>query len=437
MNSFFAEKKNRYFEDNHTLHVGCEKPHAYFIPYESKESALIQNRAESENFITLCGDWDFIFYNSLSDVPELEDAATLGRVDKINVPRSWQTMLGRGYDTPNYVNITYPIPVDEPYVPDMNPCGLYMRKFFVHPDMLKKKVYINFEGVDSCFYLFINGKPAGYSQVSHASSEFDVTSLLTAGENDVKVLVLKWSDGTYLEDQDKFRYSGIFREVFLLLRDENHIRDIHIKPTLDEKFENGKCSVELDVCGKADVEYSVMSPDGNTIESGKTSDGKFEFSVSSPSLWSDETPVLYSIIFKCGSEYILVKFGFRDFSVIGNVLYINGQKVKLKGVNRHDSHPILGAATPMDHIIRDLDIMKRHNINTVRTSHYPNDPRFYDLCDEYGFYVVDEADLETHGLDFLGNRDIYTDNPDWTEAYLDRAALMFERDKNHADKAIR
>ena len=432
MNSFFAEKKNRYFEDNHTLHVGCEKPHAYFIPYESKESALIQNRAESENFITLCGDWDFIFYNSLSDVPELEDAATLGRVDKINVPRSWQTMLGRGYDTPNYVNITYPIPVDEPYVPDMNPCGLYMRKFFVHPDMLKKKVYINFEGVDSCFYLFINGKPAGYSQVSHASSEFDVTSLLTAGENDVKVLVLKWSDGTYLEDQDKFRYSGIFREVFLLLRDENHIRDIHIKPTLDEKFENGKCSVELDVCGKADVEYSVMSPDGNTIESGKTSDGKFEFSVSSPSLWSDETPVLYSIIFKCGSEYILVKFGFRDFSVIGNVLYINGQKVKLKGVNRHDSHPILGAATPMDHIIRDLDIMKRHNINTVRTSHYPNDPRFYDLCDEYGFYVVDEADLETHGLDFLGNRDIYTDNPDWTEAYLDRAALMFERDKNHA-----
>jgi len=430
MNSYFSEKQNLFFEDNHTLHVGTEKPRAYFIPYHSEASAMAQNRSDSENFVTLSGDWNFIFYNSLSEVPELDEAEAIGRVDRINVPRSWQTALGRGYDTPNYVNVTYPIPVDAPHVPDNNPCGLYFRKFYVHPDMLVKSVYLNFEGVDSCFYLFVNGEFVGYSQVSHMSSEFDVTRFLHAGENDVKVLVLKWCDGTYLEDQDKFRYSGIFREVYLLLRDRTHVRDIHIKPTLSKDFSIGTLTAELDMCGEAEVRFSLLSPEGIVMTTGST-DGLFELHVGSPELWSDELPTLYSLLLSCGSEYILIKFGFRDFSVIGNVLYINGQKVKLKGVNRHDSHPILGAATPMDHIIADLDIMKRHNINTIRTSHYPNDPRFYDLCDEYGFYVIDEADIECHGLDLLGSRDIFTDSDDWTEAYLDRAELMFERDKNH------
>lgn len=430
MNSFFAQKENRFFEDLHSLHVGCERPRAYFIPYHTEESALTNNRAESENFITLCGDWDFIFYKSLADVPEIEDAETIGRVDKINVPRSWQTALGRGYDTPNYVNFNYPIPLDPPFVPDNNPCGLYIRKFFVHPEMLNKKVFLNFEGVDSCFYLFVNGKFAGYSQVSHMTSEFDVTEYLREGDNDLRVLVLKWCDGTYLEDQDKFRYSGIFREAFLLLRDKEYVRDIYVKPTLDEKLENGKCSVELDLCGNCKVEFSLLSPNGKVMTAGST-DGTFEIHVAEPALWSDEAPTLYSLLLHCGSEYILIKFGFRDFSVIGNVLYINGQKVKLKGVNRHDSHPILGAATPMDHIIRDLDIMKRHNINTIRTSHYPNDPRFYSLCDEYGFYVIDEADIETHGLNTVGSWNDFTDGDEWTEAYLDRAERMFERDKNH------
>ncbi len=430
MNAFI--RNGNYYQNPAILHIGCEAPRAYFVPFQSEAVALSGNRDKSHFFRTLSGDWNFTFYPSVNDLPE--DFLDVKATEKLNVPRSWQTMQGRGYDTPNYVNVLYPIPFDPPFVPDANPCGLYTRTLSLHPAMLEKSLYLNFEGVDSCFYLYINGVFAGYSQVSHMTSEFEVTQYLRAGENTVQVLVLKWCDGTYLEDQDKFRWSGIFREVYLLLRDPVHITDIYLHPTLNDAYTRAGCPTEVTVNGEALVEYRLLRPNGMQIESGSIvirEKGSFDFLIDDPELWSDETPSLYTLILKCGSEYIVLRPGFRDIQVKDGVLYFNGQKVKLKGVNRHDSHPHLGSATPVEHMLEDLMIMKRHNVNAVRTSHYPNDPRFPGLCDEYGFYLIDEADIETHGAAVVGCWDIFSDSDEWTSAYLDRAERMFERDKNH------
>ena len=433
MNEFIMNAN--YHQNQNILHVGCEAPRAYFVPYQDEKTACKGNRNASDRFVSLCGDWDFTFYPSIRDLPnDFTAEGFTSDSQKLNVPRSWQTMLDRGYDTPNYVNVVYPIPTDPPFVPDDNPCGLYSRTVKLHPAMLEKTVYINFEGVDSCFYLFVNGQFVGYSQVSHMTSELEVTKYLHAGENLIQVVVLKWCDGTYLEDQDKFRWSGIFREVFLLLRDPVHVTDVYLRQTLNEGYTLGTCSAEIDLGGEAEVRYKLLSPAGMVIDAGKTvinGKGTIETSVDAPWLWSDETPDLYTLLLTCGEETLVFPFGFRDVEIRDGVLYFNGQKIKLKGVNRHDSHPYLGSATPVEHMIRDLMIMKQHNVNTIRTSHYPNDPRFTALCDQYGFYVVDETDIETHGMACVGNWDWLTDSEEWTEAYVDRVARMFERDKNH------
>ena len=427
--------KMKYHKGLDHLHVNCEKPRAYFIPYQSEATASGNNRAKSHNFISLCGDWDFKFYPSSEGITE-EGVLSCEEFGKIMVPRSWQSDLGKGYDTPNYLNVRYPFPVDPPHVPDNNPCGLYRREVFIHKDMLKKQIYINFEGVDSCFYLYINDQFAGYSQVSHMTSEIDITALLHEGVNTVKVLVFKWCDGTYLECQDKFRYSGIFREVFLLLRDKVHITDVYNKIAVDEDLANARINAEISVNGKTTVAYKLISPDGELVENGDVEidgNGEIELSVTAPTLWCDEYPALYALYLVSGTEHICFFVGLKRLEVKGSVVYINGKAVKLKGVNRHDSHPLLGSATPLDHMLEDLYIMKRHNVNAIRTSHYPNDPRFLGLCDKLGFYVVDESDIETHGMSVWGvdNWDMLTDSPEWTEAYLDRAERMFERDKNH------
>ena len=434
MNEFI--KNANYHQDPAVLHVGCEAPRAYFIPYHTEETAMGGNRADSRFVRTLCGTWDFTFYPSTDAVPDFcADGFVPHRIDKMPVPRSWQTFLDRGYDVPNYVNVSYPIPVEPPFVPDDNPCGLYHRTFRVHPEMLKKQIYLNFEGVDSCFYLYINNQFVGYSQVSHMTSEFDVTKYLVAGENDIKLLVLKWCDGTYLEDQDKYRWSGIFREVYLLLRDPVHIADVHVHPVVNATFDKATCLVDLKTTGKAPLSYRFLDPYDAQIFSGHVTvdgEGTLEILVADPMLWSDEAPELYTLLIECGEEVIPLRVGFRDYRVENGVLLVNGQKVKLKGVNRHDSHPYLGAATPLDHMIEDLMILKRHNVNTIRTSHYPNDPRLTALCDAYGFYVIDEADLETHGMAIVGNWDEFSDSDTWAAAYLDRMERMYERDKNRA-----
>ncbi len=418
------------------LHVGCEEPRAYFVPYGNETGAKRNLRAESEFFTSLCGEWDFRYYENESALDDfLSPAFTTAGFDKLTVPMSWQMRHKNGYDTPNYTNVNYPFAVEPPLVPaDRNRCGLYVRSFLMDENELRdREVYINFEGVDSCFYLFVNDNFAAYSQVSHMTSEINITKYLRAGENTLKVLVFKWCDGSYLEDQDKFRLSGIFREVYLLSREKTHITDIFVKTSLTSDFKQGTLQIETDVNGEAEVEYKLYAPDGDEIcalTNNTDRKGTVEMTVDSPSLWSDEIPTLYTLVVKCGGEYIAQKVGLRSIEIKNRVIYINGKKVKGKGVNRHDSNPILGAATPMDHMLNDLYILKRHNVNMIRTSHYPNDPRFLELCDLLGFYVCDETDLETHGMGSVGIWDTLTDSPEWMESYLDRVKRMYERDKN-------
>lgn len=417
-----------YHQSTETLHVGCEKPRAYFVPFPCGCASKHAERGESTFFKSLCGEWNFKFFKSVNDVCDLSTEGS----DKLTVPMSWQMALGRGYDVPNYTNVNYPIPYDPPFVPDENPCGLYSRKFTVPAAMAGKKIYLNFEGVDSAFYVWVNDEFAAYSQVSHMTSEIDVTSLVHAGENEIKVLVLKWSDGTYLEDQDMWRMSGIFREVYLLFRDETHIRDIFVHCDLDDSFTDADFTADVDVTGKATVEWTLDCPCGETISSGKCDvdeSGKIVVpTVKNAKLWSDEEPNLYSLTLHCGNEYITLPIGARRVEIKDGCVVINGKKVKAKGVNRHDSHHLLGHATPVEHMVRDIMIMKAHNVNMVRTSHYPNDPRFTALCDKYGIYVCDETDLETHGA-----RPWYalSRSPEWEGEYVDRVQRMVERDKNH------
>ncbi len=429
--------KLNYHKSLEHLHINCEEPRAYFVPFGSEEGTASPLRSDSDRFISLCGDWDFKFYENESAVDDfLADGFEAENFDKLTVPMSWQICHERGYDTPNYTNIRYPFPLDPPHIPaEQNPCGLYVRTFKLSDKELdEREVYINFEGVDSCFYLFVNDNFAAYSQVSHMTTEVNITKYLQTGENTLKVLVFKWCDGSYLEDQDKFRFSGIFREVYLLSREKVHIVDIAIKTALNPSFTQGGIDIDVKVNGAAEVEAKLYAPNGalmgNTINKVNGFD-TLDLIVGSPKLWSDENPQLYTLVIRCGGEYISQKVGMRQIEIKDRVVYINGKKVKAKGVNRHDSHPLLGAATPTDHMWEDLMILKRHNVNMIRTSHYPNDPRLLDMCDIVGIYVCDETDLETHGMQPIG-WDGLTDSPEWTEAYLDRAIRMYERDKNHA-----
>ena len=425
------------------LHVGCEEPSAYLIPYHSDDAARIGNRAESGRFLSLCGEWDFRFFRSVNDVVDFTDPAyTSDGADKLTVPMSWQCALDRGYDKPHYTNVRYPFPLDPPHTPTDNPCGLYERTFEVDADTLaSKNIHMIFEGVDSCFYLFINQTFVAYSQVSHMTSDIIIDKYLKPGANRVQVLVLKWCDGSYLEDQDKIRSSGIIREVYLLMRDPVHITDLYVKGEPNADFSDATVSAELKTNGAANIAYRLVSPWGKTVAEGSVDsegEARIAIPVSSPALWSDELPHLYELYLTCGGEHIRQYVGIRRFEVAGNVILINGKKVKGKGVNRHDSHPILGSATPMEHMLKDLYLLKQHNVNMIRTSHYPNDPRLPELCDKLGFYLCDETDLETHGMQYVDARDrhaswdILTDSEDWTAAYMDRVTLMFERDKNHA-----
>ncbi len=413
-----------YHKELEALHIGCEAPRAYYIPYKSAEAALAGERKDSEYYTDLCGKWNFKFYKSFEDIGE--DFLSAGFADEISVPCCWQTVSGKGYDVPLYSNLFYPFPLDPPFVPDENPCGHYNKKIILNKKE-NKRYYINFEGVSSCFYLFVNGKFAAYSQVSHCTSEIDITDYITSGENTLDVLVVKWCDGSYLEDQDMFRLSGIFREVYILERDENCVKDIYIRTELDS-------SAKIDIETDAEISCRLFAPNGKPIgEFGKKA------KLQSPVLWSSEAPELYTLLVYCKNEIIPFKIGFKKVEIKGNIAYFNGEPIKLYGINRHDSNPETGYYCDVDHMIRDIEIIKSGNCNAVRTSHYPNDPRFAELCDEYGIMLIDEADIETHGMgfeyrdtwDWMRWSKLSTDD-EWEASYVDRAARLFERDKNHA-----
>ena len=396
---------------------GRTAPRASYIPCRSEASAL--SGARDDNYLLLSGcEWDFHYYETPLDLPE--DIASADFDAKLPVPACWQN---HGYGQIQYTNINYPMQMNMPHIALKNPVGLYRRVFDIKKNA-GERIYLRFEGVCSAFLLYVNGKNAGMSKCSHNGAEFDITDFVTEGENTLHVAVFTRSDATYLEDQDFFRFNGIFRDVYLLSRPENHIDDISVKTD-----NSGALAIKVTFCGaESTYSFKIYDMKGNFV-----SDKPF---VPDVKLWNAEEPNLYSLVFCAGGEYIRIKVGFREISWKGGVFKINGTPVKIKGVNRHDTDAALGYAVPREHILRDLILMKQNNINCIRTSHYPNAPAFYEMCDELGFYVVCECDLETHGVVFIrGIEDTgkpISGDPLWREAFLDRMEYMVERYKNHA-----
>lgn len=370
--------------------------------------------------LLLSGVWDFAYFARDIDVP-----ARIERWDTITVPGCWQL---QGYEHPNYSNINYPYPCDPPYVPDDNPCGVYRREF-----TLEKKwgrVYFVFEGVSSCARLRINGRYVGFTQGSHLFAEFDITDYVNQGTNTVEVLVHKWCCGSYLEDQDFFRYNGIFRDVYLLQRPEGHIRDVDMIPT--------DSAIRIQLEGAATVRVKA----GETLLTEAQMRDRFVFAPENPILWNAEKPFLYTVELERAGEIITLKAGLRSIAISDRYeLLINGQSVKLHGVNHHDTDPDRGWCQDEAALRRDLMLMKQLNMNCVRTSHYPPAPRFLEMCDEIGLYVVCETDIETHGfLRRLPNVPYYYDvesnawpctKAEWKQEFVDRMQRMVEHFKNH------
>lgn len=432
----------RYYEDLQILHDNTMPARAYYIPASEKREDLVENREKSDRFQLLNGEWKFRYYNSIYKVtPDFyEKGYDVSAFDRIAVPGIWQMS---GYDRHQYTNIRYPFPFDPPYVPQDIPCGAYVHTFSYQKEAAAPKAFLNFEGVDSCFYVWLNGVYVGYSQVSHATSEFDVTEVLQEGENTLAVLVLKWCDGSYLEDQDKFRMSGIFRDVYLLKRPQKAVRDYHITT----KVEKDSATVNMDISffAPADLKITIEDACGAVVASGETAEDKtVELTVLNPVLWNTEHPYLYQVVLTTADEVIVDHIGFRTIEIRDKVIYFNGQKIKFRGVNRHDSDPKTGAVISVDQIKKDLTLMKQHNFNAIRSSHYPNAPYFYQMCDKYGFLVIDEADIEAHGPYMLYRKEdtdenrfkrwneALADNPEWEKAIVDRVQLMVQRDKNRS-----
>ena len=430
----------RYYEDLSVLHENTMPARAYFIPASKRMDNLVEHREESDRMQLLNGTWKFQYFNSIYDVQEpfFEKDYDTENFDEIQVPSVWQMA---GYDTHQYTNIRYPFPFDPPYVPQDIPCGTYAHTFVYHKDENAPKAFLNFEGVDSCFYVWINGSYIGYSQVSHMTSEFDVTDVLQDGTNTVAVLVMKWCDGSYLEDQDKFRMSGIFRDVYILKRPKQAISDYHIKTRIEDML--AKVEIEMKFYSPLNVKISIEDRNGAVVALGSIAEeGTAVLEIASPELWNTENPYLYKLILETENEVIVDHIALRKIEIKDQVIYLNGQKIKFRGVNRHDSDPVTGFTISLEQLTTDLTLMKQHNFNAIRSSHYPNAPFFYEMCDKYGFMVIDEADIEAHGPFMIYRKEDtdynrfkrwnekIADDPVWEEAIVDRVKLMVERDKN-------
>ena len=430
----------RYYENLSVLHENTMPARSYYIPASKRMDNLVEHREESDRMQLLNGAWKFQYFNSIYDIQDsfFEKNYDTENFDEIQVPSVWQMA---GYDTHQYTNIRYPFPFDPPYVPQDIPCGAYVHNFEYSRDEKASKAFLNFEGVDSCFYVWINGSYIGYSQVSHMTSEFDVTDILQDGTNTVAVLVMKWCDGSYLEDQDKFRMSGIFRDVYILKRPKQAISDYHIKTRIEDML--AKVEIEMKFYSPLNVNISIEDRNGAVVALGSIAEeGTAVLEIASPELWNTENPYLYKLILETENEVIVDHIALRKIEIKDQVIYLNGQKIKFRGVNRHDSDPVTGFTINPEQITTDLTLMKQHNFNAIRSSHYPNAPFFYEMCDKYGFMVIDEADIEAHGPFMIYRKEDtdynrfkrwnekIADDPVWEEAIVDRVKLMVERDKN-------
>ena len=447
-----------------------EVPHATMIPFKSLEEALNKKRVASVFYKNLNGIWKFNWVRKPSYRPKdfYKPSFDVSDWDDIPVPSNWEL---EGYGVPIYVNhqyefADYKAPVSEeikfvdriyPANPgqiphDYNPVGSYRRTFTVPRNWNGRRVFIQFGAVKSAMYLWINGKKVGYSQGSKTPAEWDITEFLIPGENILAVEVYRWSDGSYLECQDFWRISGIEREVFLYSTPQVRIRDFFAKADLAENYKNGKFTLEVDLknhidqlkSGKYSLGYKLIDQQGREVASDKQNAGidekarqslVFQQEIPNPKKWTAETPNLYSLLVYLMDKQDKVthvvssKVGFRKVEIINGVFYINGVAVLIKGVNRHEHDQYKGHVVSEEAMVKEISLMKQFNINAVRTSHYPHDERFYELCDEYGLYITDEANIESHGM-YYGDRSLAKDEK-WKEAHIDRIARMIERDKNH------
>ncbi|MBN3522821.1 glycoside hydrolase family 2 TIM barrel-domain containing protein [Paenibacillus apiarius] len=443
------------WQDETMLHLNRLEPRAYFIPHANATEALTYERGASPYFQLLNGEWKFRYAECPEDAPQhfygldYDDASW----ERIPVPSNWQM---KGYGKPEYTNVLYPFPVDPPHVPDHNPTGSYRRAFWIGEQWSGKRIVLRFEGVDSAFHVWVNGEHAGYSQGSRVPAEFDITPLVHPGRNQIAVQVYQWCDGTYLEDQDMWWLSGIFRDVCLLAFPGTHVWDFTVRTPLSDNYR--RAALEVDATLRNDhAAPSVNSQllltllDANlqpaaraastplaAIAAGAASTVSFAVEVEAPQLWTAETPYLYHLLLELRDEHGQIqqitaqRVGFREVKLADGNLLVNGKAIMFKGVNRHEFHPDLGRAVPLATMMEDIRIMKSFNINAVRTAHYPNDPRFYELCDQAGLYVIDEADLETHGFQPGGYWAQLSNEPSWRQAYVERMQRMVIRDKNFA-----
>ncbi len=442
------------WENPHVVGRNKEPGRASFIPYADAETALDGEREQSPAFKLLNGEWQFRWLPNPAAVPDefyTEEGAD-GDWDRIAVPSNWQM---QGYGTPMYTNVQYPFPPDNmPEVPkDDNPVGLYRTTFDIPDEWADQRIFIIFEGVDSAFYLWVNEQEIGYSQGSRLPAEFDLTGVVKPGTNTLSAQVFRWCDGSYLEDQDFWRLSGIYRDVYLVARPQAYIRDFRVRTDLDAAYRDAGLSVRVTVCNagtdetmegtvtallhNADGELVVELNQAVTVPAGAETSLNLRAAVEGPRTWSAEHPYLYRLVLilrdSAGNtlEAAPANVGFRKVEIVDGKILVNGAPVLFKGVNRHEHDPDTGHTVSEASMIEDILLMKRFNVNAVRTCHYPDDPLWYDLCDKYGLYLIDEANIESHGVWDEPSR-----SPDWRTAFMERGRRMVERDKNNPSVII-
>ena len=426
---------------------------AYFVPYPGEFSACLGGRENSPWHRLLNGRWKFCFSATPEEAPSgvSTEKTEYDGWDLIDVPSHWQL---KGYGKPHYTNLVYPFPVDPPNLPSENPTGFYHRELYLPRKWKKRCIYLRFEGVDSAFHLWVNGTEAGYSQGSRLPSEFDISPFVRSSANTISVRVYQWSDGSYLEDQDMWWLSGIFRDVSLIAVPWLHIFDAFVRTEFENGCANARLEIEVKLRNAGErpaagsIGFSLLDhlgqpvglelPDAELhVDAGDIGILHTTGEVNRPRLWSAESPYLYTLLISLKeagqrvAEVVPFRIGIREVTIEEGMLQVNGRPIMIKGVNRHDHHPDLGRAVPYRAMEEDVLLMKRHNINAVRTSHYPNDPRFYSLCDRHGLYVIDETDLECHGMLTTRRPNQLSNSSDWEAAYVNRMVRMVERDKNH------
>ena len=443
------------WRDPRVLERNVEPPRANWIPYEDEAAARAGVREQSKYVLYLNGEWSFRYGSYPDDVPDAfaDPEYNVSEWATIPVPSNWQL---HGYGIPHYSSCPYPFLLDPPNVPSNNPTGAYRTTFETPASWEGRDLRLVFEGVDSAFHVWVNGRLVGYSQGSHYPSEFDITDFVREGVNVLAAKVYQWSDGTYLESQDKWRMSGIFRDVYVMSQPKTTIRDVAVRTSFPQGYGEAELSVRLLLASppeargnEARVRMRLEDDEGREVfvrteykaltqdeENGDTA-WSWEQTVAAPRLWTAETPHLYTLLITLldgegrALEVKRVGVGFRDLRTENGRFLVNGRPITIKGVNRNEFDPRLGYVTTPEAMKRDIELMKRHNINAVRLSHYPNDSRWLELCDRYGLYVIDEADLETHGFHFAEDESFLSKHPDWEEAYVQRSRRMVERDKNH------